>query len=104
MADGHRLRSEGQLDLTQHKILAVQRSLVSRGHAEAGVLILGLQLYVASEVPVEADSRFCGEARSRGDIGEMRERIIVDARLAVAEGELEKPLPGSNPLRARTPV
>src|SRR5215475_3582302 len=67
----------------------MHRSRISRGHAEAGVLILSLQLHVASEVPVETDTRFCGEARSRGDTGKTWERTRVDAQLAVAQGELE---------------
>ena len=53
---------ERELDLAQQEVLTMKRSFCARRHAESGVLVIRLELHITSEIPVEANSRFSGEA------------------------------------------
>src|SRR5215472_5793569 len=84
-------RSKGQLDLAQQQVLAVERSLGTGCHAEAGVLVIRLEFHVTSEIPVEADSRFAGEPGRAGSAGEaVGEGVATNSHLTVAESEFKR--------------
>src|SRR5579871_36944 len=67
----------------------MERSLRAGRHAESGVLVIRLDFNVTSDIPVEADSSFAGEAGGARCASETRERFATDIHLTVAESHFK---------------
>src|SRR6476469_8733277 len=85
----HRSSSEGELEASEEGAFVFAILATAGAAVEERLRIIGHQLHVAREVPVQADRPTAGRSRRLRGVGEQRKCVVVDVQAAITPDQFK---------------